>query len=250
MEKIIKTFDILTDEEVIHCLSKAAHAKQAAINKKKYWEDLSKPVEYPVYDYEQLREAFSKNYKFIFKKEFEIDDYNAEQFDQMIHYFTGNQEKFNGDIEKGLYLVGNPGCGKSSMMRAFCFNTYQPYSFVSCSDIVTVFSSKSGGFEGIQKYTQMQVADRQKYLGFNNIGWCFDDLGSEDKGRHFGNEIEVMKDLLEKIYNNRPMIGNVHATSNESGDYIEGRYGNRVRSRMREMFNMIKFHKDSPDRRK
>ncbi len=41
-----------------------------------------------------------------------------------------------------------------------------------------------------------------------------------------------------------------HATSNLSASELEEYYGNRVRSRMREMFNLIAFDSGAKDKRK
>jgi DNA replication protein DnaC len=41
-----------------------------------------------------------------------------------------------------------------------------------------------------------------------------------------------------------------HVTTNLSASEIEQTYGNRVRSRMREMFNLMAFDKASMDKRK
>jgi DNA replication protein DnaC len=40
-----------------------------------------------------------------------------------------------------------------------------------------------------------------------------------------------------------------HITTNLSASEIENAYGNRVRSRMRAMLNLIAFDKDTPDKR-
>jgi hypothetical protein len=40
------------------------------------------------------------------------------------------------------------------------------------------------------------------------------------------------------------------ATTNLNAAELEGRYGNRVRSRMRELFNLLAFDKGSLDKRK
>ena len=40
-----------------------------------------------------------------------------------------------------------------------------------------------------------------------------------------------------------------HATTNLNAQELENRYGNRVRSRMRELFNLIAFDKESLDKR-
>ena len=41
-----------------------------------------------------------------------------------------------------------------------------------------------------------------------------------------------------------------HATTNLNAQELEDRYGNRVRSRMRQLFNLIAFDKESIDKRK
>jgi DNA replication protein DnaC len=41
-----------------------------------------------------------------------------------------------------------------------------------------------------------------------------------------------------------------HLTTNLSASEIENLYGNRVRSRMREQFNLIAFDKNTSDKRK
>ena len=41
-----------------------------------------------------------------------------------------------------------------------------------------------------------------------------------------------------------------HATTNLNAKELEERYGNRVRSRMRELFNLVGFSSDSVDKRK
>ncbi len=40
-----------------------------------------------------------------------------------------------------------------------------------------------------------------------------------------------------------------HATTNLSASELEEYYGNRVRSRMREMFNLISFESSAKDKR-
>ena len=40
-----------------------------------------------------------------------------------------------------------------------------------------------------------------------------------------------------------------HITTNLSASELESIYGNRIRSRMREMFNLVAFERDSKDKR-
>lgn len=224
----------------------AANHKRGKINRAKYAEEVSKEIEYPLLSVDELSVKFLNDFKTRYKHEFDVDEFNQNILSQLIYYFTNN-ERFEGDLGKGIYLVGNPGCGKSSMMRVLGFNTRQPFAFKSCIEIAKEYSND--GYPAIERYNRLLQVSKRLYFGFEQIGWCFDDLGFEEKGKHYGKEAEVMTEILERIYNNPDMKGNVHITSNISGDQVEERYGNRVRSRMREMFNMIAFDESSPDRR-
>jgi len=71
---------------------------------------------------------------------------------------------------------------------------------------------------------------------------CLDDLGLESTIKHYGNETNTIAEILLNRYHlftTRGMI--THATTNLNPDELENLYGNRVRSRMREMFNLISF---------
>jgi hypothetical protein len=41
-----------------------------------------------------------------------------------------------------------------------------------------------------------------------------------------------------------------HGTTNLNAEELEDLYGNRVRSRMRQLFNLVAFDKDTSDKRK
>ena len=80
--------------------------------------------------------------------------------------------------------------------------------------------------------------------------YCFDDLGTENNLKYFGNECNVMAEVLLSRYDlfiSRQLI--THITTNLSAPEIEAVYGNRVRSRMREMFNLINFNQGNLDKR-
>ena len=79
----------------------------------------------------------------------------------------------------------------------------------------------------------------------------FDDLGVEPTGRHFGKDCNVLGEILLSRYD-LFLSNNIktHATTNLNAQELEERYGNRVRSRMRELFNLVGFDKESKDKRK
>ena len=107
------------------------------------------------------------------------------------------------------------------------------------------FEFAKNGFEALQPYMQKS---NQKY---RLAGYCFDDLGAEKQIKHYGNDCNVMAEILISRY--EQFIENnsiTHTTTNLSASEIENLYGNRLRSRMRDMFNLIAFDDFSKDKRK
>lgn len=76
------------------------------------------------------------------------------------------------------------------------------------------------------------------------------DLGVETTRRHFGRGCNVMGEILLSRYDLflQSKI-RTHATTNLNAQELEERYGNRVRSRMRQLFNLIAFDQMSKDKR-
>ena len=79
--------------------------------------------------------------------------------------------------------------------------------------------------------------------------WIYDDLGAETRVQHFGTVLEPMTEILLSRYE-EGMHASCLMTTNLGSDEIEERYGLRIRSRLREMMNLVAFGKDSGDKRK
>ena len=106
------------------------------------------------------------------------------------------------------------------------------------------FEFAKNGFETLPVYTHK--SNFQHRLS----GFCFDDLGAEKQIKHFGNDCNVMAEIL--ISRHKQFIENnsiTHITTNLSASELENYYGNRVRSRLRSMFNLIAFDRYSADKR-
>src|SRR5579872_2198197 len=97
-----------------------------------------------------------------------------------------------------------------------------------------------------------EVINRYSRMSFNNHApkiYCFDDLGAEQTLKYFGNECKVMAEILLSRYEyfiSHKMI--THVTTDLSATELEGIYGNRVRSRLRQMFNLVNFKSNVVDK--
>jgi DNA replication protein DnaC len=148
------------------------------------------------------------------------------------------------DLNKGILLSGPVGCGKTSLLNLMKHLTSTEHKFIvkPCRDISFEFIKE--GYEVIQRYS----SGNKLQNGVKN--YCFDDLGTENNLKYFGNECNVMGEILLSRYDlfiNKKII--THITTNLSAGEIESQYGNRVRSRLRAMLNLISYDKSTPDKR-
>jgi len=141
------------------------------------------------------------------------------------------------NLKKGILLSGPIGCGKTSLMTLIRFFYPEQRHYILKSSREISFEFEKEGFRVINRYGKTGI-------------FCFDDLGIEQPQKHFGNECNVMAEILLSRYELFISKGiPTHLTTNLSASEIESIYGNRVRSRMREMFNLVAFDKDARDKR-
>ncbi len=160
----------------------------------------------------------------------------------LLIYFIRDQEtcaEYGIDLEKGILLNGPVGCGKTSLMilmRLFAYPEHR-YTIKSTRDIASEFNQE--GYPIIQKYGKS-----------SNKIYCFDDLGVENNMKYYGNECNTVAEILLQRYDLQIMEGTVtHATTNLNAQELEELYGNRVRSRLRSMFNLVTFPRGVVDKR-
>lgn len=80
---------------------------------------------------------------------------------------------------------------------------------------------------------------------------CLDDLGVESSIKFYRNECNTIGEILlhrYELWSEHRIV--THATTNLNAQELEEMYGNRVRSRLREMFNLISFDKEAVDKRR
>lgn len=244
---ILSAFDevVLTKDEEALALLEARQRKYAKIKGEQYARSLAEPKKtYPKLKAEELWEKLAREIE-----GFKVDEFNKDIVWQLCLYFT-RDVRSPLKLDKGLALMGPIGCGKSTIMRFFRHNQSNSYAFFSVRDISE--SYQKGGAEAVVRFkAKIPTSDVEETYGQEFIGACFDDLGEEDDKKHYGNEVNVMADILLTRYDRmREEHHKTHITTNLNASEIGGRYGDRLRSRMREMFNMVAFDEKAPDRRK
>jgi DNA replication protein DnaC len=160
----------------------------------------------------------------------------------LCYYFTSDS-RFEGDLNKGLALLGQPGNGKTSLMMFFSHNQIHSYHVVSMLEIATYYKAsgddkEAGGEQAIKKY--FGNANRAKdQFGQTEYGLCLDEVGTEEiPAKHYGNSMNLFAEIIQMRYMNRVCT---HMTSNKNPKEMQELYGTRVYDRLREMFNIINF---------
>lgn len=240
----------LTDDELIEAIIWAKKKKEVAI-KHLELREREDGIRKLRWDFDIIKTFMVNRAKEIFKGQFQLDENNEEVFDLLCHYFV-NSEAFeskaaqlgidNPHLEKGIMLAGNFGSGKTWLMKLFAKNKKMPYFMRSAKRIA-------------QEYLQSETKEiPQEYLKpFKNAvndasvfyqplsGLCIDDLGSEDIKNNFGNKTNVIGDLIEQRYFKEFYGVFLHGSTNLSGQELKTFYGERVVSRMKQVFNFIEL---------
>ena len=168
---------------------------------------------------------------------FKLQNSDKEILYKLLIYAIADQEhcdEYGLDLNKGILLNGPIGCGKTSLMTLLRHFHDPPtqYLIKSTRDIATEYNQE--GYPTINKYGKARRI------------YCFDDLGVENNMKHYGNECNTIGEILLHRYDLLTYEGIVtHATTNLNADELEKLYGNRVRSRLRSMFNLIAFDLNS-----
>lgn len=186
----------------------------------------------------------------MYGQDFEITEIDRPVVLKLLAYFLRDESVALDegiDLNKGIMLTGRIGCGKTTLMnifRSLSPESYRP-TIISCRQVSFEFSRL--GFDAVYRYST------NAFYPYTNIPrvHCFDDLGLETPINFWGNSCNVMAEILLSRYDlfiSHKMI--THATTNLNSQELETIYGNRLRSRMRSMFNLIAFHPETTDKRR
>ncbi|MDW3197480.1 MAG: ATPase [Cytophagales bacterium] len=196
-----------------------------------------------IFPFQECLSVLEHSGKRFYGDHFHIVEEDHEVIFKLLVYFMKDQdnaEKLGISFRKGILLTGPVGCGKTSLMNLFRFITaaHNHHVMASCRKVSFEFIQE--GYKVIQRYSDQSF--RHNNQEWRPKTYCFDDLGAEDTLKYFGNECNVMAEILLSRYDlfiSQGML--THITTNLNSTEMDELYGNRVRSRMREMVNLINY---------
>lgn len=204
-----------------------------------------------------------------FRNGFVIDENNKKVFELLCLYFTndqkfeeqgiswkdenGNDRFTNYSLKKGIWLQSDTrGTGKSTLLKCFMNNKRGCYAYKHINELGTIYQKygydqKDGNY-GLDFFLST-IPQPSSPLNFyqGQLGWMYDEIFSDSEGmvNHMGTPLFISKYLINKLYdfsdNKKSQMHKFHVTSNSDGKYIEQIAGKTFRSRMPDMFNMIKL---------
>ncbi|QBQ41290.1 ATPase [Sphingobacterium psychroaquaticum] len=201
------------------------------------------------YDYPKIFQYIKTQGQATYGKSFALTEHDMPIIRQLAAYFLQDEKtciQENIDPKKGIMLTGPIGCGKTALFNIMRFLTTpnNRYIIKSVRDITFEFIKE--GYDIIHRYSRGHL-----YQSQNRKIYCFDDLGTENNIKYYGNECNVMAEILLSRYD-LYITHNLqtHITTNLSATELEQAYGNRLRSRLRQMVNLIGFDKEVTDKRR
>lgn len=165
--------------------------------------------------------------KSVYGKNLIVNESNK-KFITALCFFISRDERFETELgyslKKGLLIRGTSGLGKTYLVKCIKENRLNPILIESMIDIADTIRS-SGEY-------QIEMNDRKIiYL---------DDVGTEENViKHYGTTINFFKNFIEGIYLRSQNFANLIISTNNSFQEIEEKYGFRVRSRIKDMFNIL-----------
>ncbi|MBK8516004.1 MAG: ATPase [Saprospiraceae bacterium] len=204
------------------------------------------------FNYDHFARLMELNGQIIYGQEFRLYKEDKDVILQLYAYFTGDTDlcrHYEIHLGKGLFLSGKTGVGKTvhmKLVRQF-MHYKERYKMKSCQQLALEYMDH--GSQILTQYGRNYVdhVDRSTI----NQAYCFDDIGTEDEVKHYGTNANVLGQIIMmryELFQGRKIL--THFTSNLTAPQIEKYYGERVRSRLREMCNWIEYKSTSTDKRK
>lgn len=165
----------------------------------------------------------------IYQKQLIFNDSNRKLISALC-FLVSSDKRYETELgfsfKKGLLIRGVSGLGKTFLVKCIEKNEIKPIKTVSMIEV---------------SYELKQEGEYQIKQGNNRIIYL-DDVGTEEATiNHYGTKINWFKDFIETVYLRgvEKGFGGLIISTNNSFAEIEEKYGFRVRSRCKDMFNII-----------
>ena len=174
-------------------------------------------------NYQKTTNWLESKGKQLFGDHFKIYEEDKTIIYKLIAYGLQDQKmvkRCNINLEKGILLSGPIGCGKTTLMSLlkFLVPKDQKYYVKSCREVSFEFIKE--GYEVITNTANQNSIKKKAGI------ICFDDLGTESNLKYFGNECNVMGEILLSRYDafthpEQSRRTKTHLTTNLSASVIE-----------------------------
>lgn len=185
---------------------------------------------------EQLKKRCTATYMFnlmslvsreVYGKKLFVNDWNK-HFITTLCFFFSRDPRFESELKysfnKGLLIRGISGLGKTHLVKCLEHNELNPVHILSMIEIT----------DEIKMNGEYEIDLGQKKIIY------LDDVGTEEPAvKHYGTTITFFKNFIEMCYLKNTSFGKLMISTNCSFSDIENKYGFRVRSRMKDMFNVV-----------
>lgn len=163
----------------------------------------------------------------VYEKTLIVNESNK-KFITAICFFLSRDIRFETELgfslKKGLMIRGISGLGKTFTVACVEKNELNPIQILSMIEIADKIKSEG---------------EYEIRMGENKIIYL-DDVGTEEPTiNHYGTKINYFKNFIETVYLRSKIFNHIIISTNNTFSEIEEKYGFRVRSRMKDMFNIV-----------
>lgn len=170
------------------------------------------------------------------RKNYVVDEENQNVIKELLHYFAQTQQG-NLSTHKGILLAGNVGSGKTLLMETFStlVRHTQPFYKTTARQVAKDYAA-----DGLTALVRYLKQFKKTPKGLVPVDFLFDDLGAEDSKKHYGNEANVMAEVIYDRYELYTRYATrTHFTTNLTPEELEDKYGTRAYSRLCQMCHFI-----------